>query len=464
MRTPGDLELLRRTSRLFETLRQAGDPYTKLEIVLDTTIELAGASCAFIVSAHAPDRLRVAAARKPGAPMPVDERRDASIVTRVLARDSSDTFIIVPLVSGGDDLGYVVMELTGPGRERATDVLKAFVPYAVHAIDLIQRGETDEDPDRVAEPPEPDLFPSVVGESGGMVFVKARLDKFRRSELPILVTGETGTGKEVVARAAHDTGPRHKRRFVAFNASALAETLLESELFGHAKGAFTGADQARPGLFQQAHKGTLFIDEIGDASLGVQVKLLRALESHVVRPVGGIEDEPAAVRIVAATNKDLQEEVRKGTFREDLYHRLSTLRVHLPPLRHRGGDRKLLTDHFLARMAAERGEKPRRVSDEARVLIERYDWPGNVRELRQTLERACVLGGEVLEPKDLELELGGQPLPPRSRTRSLTREELRHALVAAGWNIERAGLSLGVSHMTVRRRMEEWGITRPRPP
>jgi len=219
----------------------------------------------------------------------------------------------------------------------------------------------------------------------------------------VLITGESGTGKELVAKAIHLNSPRAEQAFVSVNCGAFTETLLESELFGYMRGAFTGAATNKKGLFEVADKGTIFLDEIGDTSPAMQVKLLRVLQERTIRRVGGTEEIAVDVRVIAATNRDLAEMVAENQFREDLFYRISVIPIELPPLRHRRDDIPLLADHFLARLNASMGKKIHRVSDEALKKIESYDWPGNVRELENAMERAFIL--ETLD------ELSAQRLP-----------------------------------------------------
>jgi len=236
-------------------------------------------------------------------------------------------------------------------------------------------------------------FDELVGESPAIVRVRQLLDRVVDSDASVLVTGESGTGKEVVARILHRHGRRKEGPFVAVNCAAMPEQLLESELFGHARGAFTDARAARTGLFVQAHRGTLLLDEIGDLPLALQPKLLRALQERVVRPVGGNEEVPFDVHVVATTNRDLESAVEEGRFREDLFFRIDVLRVDVPPLRARGSDVLLLAHHFL-RPCAERSGKPiQGISHGAAEKLLQYAWPGNVRELQNCIERAVALTG-----------------------------------------------------------------------
>jgi two-component system NtrC family response regulator len=225
--------------------------------------------------------------------------------------------------------------------------------------------------------------------------------KVASSEATVLVTGESGTGKEVLARLVHQHSPRKDGPMVAVNCTAIPDTLIESELFGHVKGAFTGAIGNRKGRFQAAAQGTLFLDEIGELKMDMQAKLLRAIQEREVEPVGSDRTEKIDVRIIAATNKDLREEVEKGRFREDLYYRLSVIPLHLPPLRERREDIPALGNHFLKKLGAPRGV---RFSDRAMTLMKEYDWPGNIRELQNSVERCLILRkGNIIEPEDINL-------------------------------------------------------------
>jgi transcriptional regulator with PAS, ATPase and Fis domain len=222
----------------------------------------------------------------------------------------------------------------------------------------------------------------------------------------VLIFGETGTGKELVARAMHYNSERAERPFVAVNCGALTETLLESELFGHVKGAFTGAIANHEGFFRKADKGTLFLDELSEVSHGLQVKLLRAIQEREVMPVGGREVHKFDVRLIAATNKDLEDEVKKGTFREDLFYRINVITIPLPPLRDRKEDVPLLVNHFLQKYAQRLGRPSVKISREALQVLVNYDWPGNVRELENMIERAVALcEGNVIEATDLPEKL-----------------------------------------------------------
>ncbi len=239
---------------------------------------------------------------------------------------------------------------------------------------------------------------NIIGESGPMQEVYRFIERVSRTDVTVLITGESGTGKELVAKALHAAGKRKDKRFVSVNCTAIPESLLESELFGHTKGAFSGAASDRKGLFEYANGGTIFLDEIADAPLGVQAKLLRVLQDHRIRPVGGSVEVPVDVRVICATNRDIGALIRENTFREDLYYRINVVSVHLPPLRTRTGDIPLLLSHFLG------GRK--KIHPKAVSILSRYNFPGNVRELKNVTERIVTLtDADTLMPEDLPPEV-----------------------------------------------------------
>ena len=285
----------------------------------------------------------------------------------------------------------------------------------------------------------------------------------------ILITGESGTGKEVVARYIHQLSERENGPFVSINCGALPENLLESELFGHVKGSFTGAVRDKDGLLVAARAGTFFMDEIGEMSPSLQVKLLRALQEREVVPVGATEPVAIDVRVIAATNRDLEQEIRRGTFRSDLYYRLNVITLHLPPLRERRDDVQLLTEYFLQHMKSEQNGRGRdlRITDDVIAILESYDWPGNVRELENALERAAILahdGVVTLEHLPLRLvEPEPVPLiserPPANPTLELIeRAYILWVLQAEGGNKARAAEVLGIDPSTLYRKLNRYGV------
>jgi len=299
---------------------------------------------------------------------------------------------------------------------------------------------------------------ALLGKSAPMRELHVRLDRLQKTELPVLVTGESGTGKELVARIVHDESPRARGPFVAVNCGALSESLLESELFGHVRGAFSGAHRDAPGLFTVAHGGTLLLDEVGEMSLGMQTKLLRVLQEGEVRPVGGERARKVDVRVIAATHRALERMVEAGSFRQDLYYRLHVLPVHVPPLRVRGDDTLLLARALLAEVAPKK-----RLSPEAAAWLVAQPWPGNVRELRAVIESAAVLGeGDVLHQRDLVPRAPGRArvtagLP--ERLDDLEAWAIARALERHGSRVA-AARALGIGRATLYRKMTEYGLAR----
>ena len=333
---------------------------------------------------------------------------------------------------------------------------------------------------------------SIVGKSVALQQVFKMIGRVAHSDAPVMITGESGTGKELVARAIHHYSGRSAKSFVAINCAAIPEQLLESELFGHEKGSFTGATGTRVGRFEQSSGGTLFLDEIGDMPLALQSKILRVLQDGEFSRVGGNEVLKTDVRIVAATNKNLEQEVSKRTFREDLFYRLNVVRMQLPPLRQRTEDIRLLAEYFLQKVATKKLLPRLQLSEEAMRVLESYSWPGNVRELENTIQRACVLAtSDLLTPKDIPLgkEQVGPPAagegapagaPVELTTEGaievllkaaqtdpdvqllpwLEREFTLYAMKATKGNQVRAAKLLGITRATLRKRIERFGITR----
>ncbi len=310
-------------------------------------------------------------------------------------------------------------------------------------------------------------FRGCIYESESMEAVMSRAARAAESHATVLVTGESGTGKELVARAIHECGARKDRNFVAVNCSALPETLIESELFGHEKGAFTGADRKHIGRFEQAEGGTLFLDEVGDIPPQVQVKLLRVLQEKCFERVGGRESLAADVRIVAATNRDLEAAIADGEFRDDLYFRLNVVHIDIPPLRKRKNDIPALTEHFLARYANEHGRDINAVSAEALDALVKYTFPGNVRELANIIEQAVVLSrGDTITKLDLPMRVSVDTdtgvedgLSLDDKVARLEKQSIEKALNDSGGNKSAAARLLGISEHKVRYLMKKHGMT-----
>ncbi len=304
-------------------------------------------------------------------------------------------------------------------------------------------------------------FASIIGESPAIKKVLARATRIlQRADATILIDGETGTGKELVARGIHDGGPRRGAPFVAVNCSALPDRLIESELFGHERGAFTDATSTKPGLFEVADGGTIFLDEIGDLPLEVQAKFLRVLQDKQVRRVGGTKSRKVDLRIIAATNEDLPRQIQDGKFREDLYFRLSVITLTLPPLRERGDDLMLIVDALLKELAEHHDLPVPDITPQARRSLLDYHWPGNVRELRNAVERALLLSAPgKLDPRELRpqsetIARQGGPIPFPARLDDITVAAANAMLGLANGNRSEAARRLGISRRRLRRLLE----------
>ena len=332
---------------------------------------------------------------------------------------------------------------------------------------------------------------AIVGCCPAMCEVYKAIGRVAAQDVPVLITGETGTGKELVARAIYQHGPRAKAPFLAINCAAIPENLLESELFGHEKGAFTGADRRRIGKFEQCHSGTLFLDEIGDMPLALQAKMLRLLQEQAFERVGGNETIHTDVRLIAATHRDLKTWSEEGKFRSDLFYRLGVFTIHLPPLRERGDDLPLLARHHLRRFNRELGRDVRQVAPEAMARLREYSWPGNIRELQSVLKQALLqASGTVLLPSFLPEPLGGTvivppPLQPVAESgmetfivqqrvasdvrdlyaethRQVDRLLLPRVLEYTRGNLQQAALLLGIARQTLRLKLRDLGLSSAR--
>lgn len=432
--------------------------------------------------------------------------RECSGATAALAAVAAEEFDVVitdlcmPEVSGTE----LLTTLRERGHEMPVLVITAFgsIDSAVDAMRLgafdylskpfdfakvnaaVQRAYLDRQIQRERASLTADLaeryrFANLIGSSSAMREVYTLIERAARSQATVLVLGESGTGKELVAKALHTMGARANKRFVGVSCVALPSELLESELFGHEKGAFTGANWQRLGRFELADGGTLFLDEIGGISLTVQAKLLRVLQEREIDRVGGSKPVKVDVRLVTATNRDLPAAVAKGDFREDLYYRLRVVEVRLPALRERKEDLPLLAQHFLQKYAKRDGRKLEGFSDTALELLDGYDWPGNVRELENTIERALVMVDDdtrVITPEMLPRELRARsrssvplPPPPGGRKRlqdaldELERTMVLEALEASRWNTEGAAELLGISHRTLCHTVRKHHLSQPPP-
>jgi transcriptional regulator with PAS, ATPase and Fis domain len=367
----------------------------------------------------------------------------------------------VPLVRRGEMFGAVYVgndRVANLFTERELLLMKAFCSTATlmleHALEMNElRSRVEEQKLQLEE----QRYGDIIGSCDALRDIFRKLDKVAATDISVLVTGETGTGKELIARELHRRSPRKAGPFIAINCGAIPEALLESELFGHVKGAFTGAVATRQGRFQAASGGTLFLDEIGEMPLQLQVKILRALQEHTVTKVGDSKPEPVDLRVVAATNRDLEAEMKAGRFREDLYYRINVVGLHLPALRDRGEDAVMLAKYFLARAVRELSSKVKGFSPQALVAIRRYRWPGNIRQLENRIKKAVVLADRPLVgPEDLELDPSQlDPILPLAQARvEWQKRYINEVLERNAGNRTKTARDLGVDPRTIFRHLE----------
>jgi DNA-binding NtrC family response regulator len=434
-------------------------------------VETAGSAAdALAKSAQRPFDVVLTDLRMPGA--------DGLSLVRELTREDPPTLVILMTGYGSIDSAEQAMKqgafdyLTKP-LER--DELLLTVNRAFERVRLIQEN-------RLLRQQLEARFrvDGIVGSHYRMQEVFDKLHKVSGSSSTVLIFGESGTGKELIARAIHRHSPRGDRPFVGVSCAAIPETLIESELFGYEKGAFTGAVSRRQGLFEAADKSTLFLDEIGELSVAMQAKVLRALQEREIRRVGGREDVKVDARIIAATNKNLEQEVESGRFREDLFYRLNVVSIALPPLRERSTDIPQLAEYFVGRACADAGRTAMPITTGAMRLLLQYEWPGNVRQLETVLQRAVLLSdGHAIDYPDLPIEVRFSTLPSRAPTdagmeephrfrlpphginlEEVERDFLVQAMERSGWVIAKAAKLLGLSYRTLQYRLEKFQIRR----
>ena len=369
--------------------------------------------------------------------------------------------LCLPLLLEGELLGAIYLgndKLANLFTDRELEVAQSFCSTATLLVELgRQLDSLRADKKALIDRLEEAAYGDIIGSCDPMRDIFRKIDKVAATDISVMVTGETGTGKELIAREIHRRSPRKSGAFVAINCGAIPENLLESELFGHAKGAFTGAVVARIGRFQAANGGTLFLDEIGEMPPPLQVKLLRALQERTVVKVGENKPEPVDIRIVAATNKDLEEEMKAGRFREDLFYRINVVHLHLPPLRERGEDAVVLAKWFLTRAIRELASKVKGFSPQALVAIKRFRWPGNIRQLENRIKKAVVLAEKpLISPDDLELRPEQlEPILPLAAARDEWQKRyISEVLERNGQNRTKSAKDLGVDPRTIFRHLE----------
>ncbi len=430
--TAADVTGLRKLHELSLRLMQGRTMGEQLELLMDAVIDATSAAKGFLVLLENGETKITVARHLSGRPLPeADQLLSDSIVKRVLetrqplivSDASNDTLfrgsasvmnlqvasvMCAPLLVQGQLLGLIYVgndTVRGLFEERTLDVMTIFASQASLLLQnamLLDQLRTDRD--QLSRQLDEKSFGDIVGTSPSLVEVFRKVERVAGTDISVLITGETGTGKELIARELHRRSARRQGPFVVVNCGAIPENLMESELFGHARGAFTGAVATRQGKFQAASGGTLFLDEIGEMQMSLQVKLLRALQEKIVMKVGENRAERVDIRVVAATHRHLEEEIRKGGFREDLYYRLNVVNLHLPALRERGDDVVLLSKFLLQKHAEELNPRVKGFTPNALIAVRKYDWPGNVRQLENRIKKAVVLCDKTLiGPEDLDL-------------------------------------------------------------
>jgi len=379
-----------------------------------------------------------------------------------------------PLMQKGDVFGVIYLgndSVVSLFDDRSLEVLTVFAAQAsvllenALLLDSLRRENV-----ALKEAVSSRQYGDLIGAGSSMREVYRRIEKVAATDVSVLISGETGTGKEIVAREIHRRSPRAAGAFVAVNCGAIPEPLLESELFGHVRGAFTGAVTTRVGRFQAAHGGTLFLDEVGEMPASLQVKLLRALQERAVTKVGDTRPEPVDIRVIAATNKVLEDEIRRGAFREDLYYRLNVVSIPLPPLRERGDDVVVIARWFLHKYGKEFGSRVRGFTPSALVAMRKYAWPGNIRELENRVKKAVVLADRALitaEDLDLRPEILEPILPLAQAKEEFQKRYINEVLERNGGNRTKTAKDLGVDPRTIFRHLEKLEAERrglPPPP
>jgi transcriptional regulator with GAF, ATPase, and Fis domain len=462
---------------------QAGSLFPR---ILDAAVELTGAMRGFLVlikgrksngsfhlhieeargfdqvalegSQGAVSRTAVSRVLESGQSLVTSREGDADIIDISSVQSQQVLSIIcVPMRLRGQERGVLYLDHRSRSAfsERDIPILETFANQAALALESV---ELTQDPTPAREGSDSLRFGLIYGQSLAMKTLFKQVERVSRSWEHVLITGESGTGKDLVARELHARGSYPEERFLSENCAAISETVLESELFGHVKGAFSGAIKTRKGLFVEAGRGTLFLDEVGDMSLAMQAKLLRVLQERRLRPVGGNRVLPVSCRVLAATHRDLVQLVKEGRFREDLYYRLDVLRLHVPPLRERAEDIELLIQQFASQIPCSLT-----LSKEALKALKNWSWPGNVRELQNEVQRLALNKSEMIGIEQLSVNITTMQAEPEqpgaSRTlEEVEREMIRAALESSGGNKSKAAKQLGVPRSTLYSLMQRYGL------
>jgi transcriptional regulator with GAF, ATPase, and Fis domain len=476
---------LRKLHELSQRLMQSRSIEGQLAALMDAVIDSTHAAKGFLVLLENGETKITVARHLAGRPLPEGEQLlSDSIVQKVLETKQplivsdavNDTFfgssqsvmnlqvasvMCAPLIAQGQLLGLIYVgndTVRGLFEESTLDVLTIFASQASLLLqNAMLLDQLRSDRDQLAQQLTEKSFGDIVGTNPSLVEVFRKVEKVAGTDISVLITGETGTGNELIARELHRRSPRHTGPFVVVNCGAIPENLMESELFGHVRGAFTGAIATRTGKFQASHGGTLFLDEIGEMPVALQVKLLRALQEKVVVKVGDTKPERVDLRVVAATNRDLEVEIRKGQFREDLYYRLNVVNLHLPPLRERGDDVVLLAKFLLQKYTEELNPKVKGFTPNALIAIRKYEWPGNVRQLENRLKKGIVLCEKtLLGPEDLDLFPEAlEPIMTLTQAREdFQRRYILEVLERNNGNRTKTARDLGVDPRTIFRYLE----------
>jgi transcriptional regulator with GAF, ATPase, and Fis domain len=481
----GELGGLRKLHEFSQRLMEIKDVSELLKALMDAVIEVTHADKGFLlhVRDEGPEIAVARNLRQQDIPPSVRHLSD-SIVSKVIAQRRpvivSDALhdaefkgsesvmnlklcsvMCAPLIVQGQLLGLLYVgndNVVNLFEERSLDVLTIFAAQASLIVQsALALDQLKSDRDRLQEKLEHKRFGDIVGSCAGLVEIFKRVEKVATTDISVLITGETGTGKELIAREVHTRSPRKSAPFVVVNCGAIPENLMESELFGHVRGAFTGAVATRQGKFQQADSGTLFLDEIGEMPVSLQVKLLRALQERVVTKVGDSKPERCDIRVVAATHRNLEERIKSGEFREDLFYRLNVVNLHLPPLRERGDDVLVIAKFLLAKYSEEYGAKVKGFTPNALIAMRKYSWPGNVRQLENRIKKALVLcDRSLIGPEDLDLFPEAlEPIMSLTQAREdFQRRYILEVLERNNGNRTKTARDLGVDPRTIFRYLE----------